>query len=263
MWKDNKRPTQYTNSRSSSMLNAVAIPKNLHHSQDIDFQAFPSDPYQCFGRAALRVISRFKLLYNRPNTPVAIYLHITDSKTCNCLVKLSGKLKLQLAAWKVFYPDGSWDESLTETTAHSFWIQVAVMLFESNAPESLIIGRLRYLSNCYSMYYRNILVPAKLHAVAVERLVWINSHQKQVKLIPTLRENHQKYQSNVQLISFLICSHFNIEPVVQHNSNIILLSNQTCTTQMSFLCQNQTFTTQIFKEYSIVVDTYYGHLISK
>ena len=73
-------------------------------------------------------------------------------------------------AVKVFYPNGSWENSLAKITVHSFQIQAAVMLFAAKVSESLIMDRLRYLSNCYIMYYCNTPVLAKLPTVAVERL---------------------------------------------------------------------------------------------
>ena len=43
------------------------------------------------------------------------------------------------------------------------------MLFTANALESAIMDQLRYLSNCYSMYYQNTPMLARIHAAAVEK----------------------------------------------------------------------------------------------
>ena len=143
--------------------------KNLQHGQEIDFQASPADPEWCFVRAAVRIIERFHLFCGRPNTPVALYQRNQNSQACDWLTKRSVESKLKLAAWKVFYPDGPLKDSLAKITCHSFRIQAAVALFTAKATESVIMGRLRYLSNCYSMYYRNTPMLAQLHAAAVEQ----------------------------------------------------------------------------------------------
>ena len=68
--------------------------KNLHHGQEIDFQASPKDPEWCFVRAALRIIARFKLFCGRPNTPVALYLRNSKSTTCDWLTKRGVEAKM-------------------------------------------------------------------------------------------------------------------------------------------------------------------------
>ena len=116
--------------------------KNLQYDQEIDFQVSSNNPQWCFVRAVLRIIARFKLIYGRPNTPVALYSRNPGSTTYDCLTKRGVKLKLQLAAWKVFYPDGTWDESFAKIFVHNFRVQAAVFLFEAKALESVIMGHL-------------------------------------------------------------------------------------------------------------------------
>ena len=142
--------------------------KNLQHGQEIDFQASPNNPKWCFVQAVLRIIARFKLFCSRPNTPVALYLRNPGSTTCDWLTKRGVESKLRLAAWKLFYPDGTWDKTLAKISVHSSRVQAAVFLFEAKASESVITGRLRHQSNCYSVYYCNTPMLAKLHAEAVE-----------------------------------------------------------------------------------------------
>ena len=88
--------------------------KNLQHSQEIDFQASPNAPEWCFVWAILWIIKRFNLFCGRPNTPVALYLHNPGSAACDWLTKRNVESKLRLAAWKVVYPDRTWDKSLAK-----------------------------------------------------------------------------------------------------------------------------------------------------
>lgn len=141
---------------------------NLQHGQEIDLQASPNDPEWCFVQAILQIIKRFDLFCGRPNTPVALYLRNPGSTTCDWLTKRNVESKLRLAAWKVFYPEGIWDKSLAKITVHSFRIWAVILLFKAKASEAVPKGQLRYLSNCYSVYYRNTPVLAKIHAEVVE-----------------------------------------------------------------------------------------------
>ena len=44
----------------------------------------------------------------------------------------------------------------------------AMLLFEANATNLVVMGRLQYLSQAFQMYYRNTPVLAKIHTRAVE-----------------------------------------------------------------------------------------------
>ena len=143
--------------------------KNLQHGQWIEFAVSPLTPTWCFVRAGLRVYNRFVELCNKPHTPVALYRRNLGSKKPTWLVKKSIESKLKFAAWKVFYPEEKLiSGSLAKITLHSIRIMAAILLFEAKATDLVVMGRLRYLSQGFQMYYRNIPVLAKIHARAIE-----------------------------------------------------------------------------------------------
>ena len=143
--------------------------KNLQHGEWIEFAGSPLEPTWCFVRAGLRVYKRFVELCNKPHTPVALYRRNLGSKKPTWLVKKSIESNLRFAAWKVFYPDEKYiSGSLAKITLHSIRIMAAMLLFEAKATDLMVMGRLRYLSTAFQMYYRNTPALAKIHARAME-----------------------------------------------------------------------------------------------
>ena len=120
-------------------------------------------------RAILRVYKRFVLLCNKPNTPVGLYRSIQKSSKATWLIKCNIKSKLKFAAWKVFYPNEEKNSgSLAKIALHSICIEAAMLLFEANATNLVVMGRLRYLSTAFQIYYWNTPALAKIHAIAIE-----------------------------------------------------------------------------------------------
>ena len=60
--------------------------------------------------------------------------------------------------------------SLPKITLNSIRIQAAMLLFEANASDIQVMGRLQYKLIAFQMYYRNTPVLARLHAKAMESL---------------------------------------------------------------------------------------------
>ena len=91
------------------------------------------------------------------------------SKRCTWLVKRGIKSAMRWAAWKVFYPEEEFIKgSLAKITLHSIRIEAAILLFRANATDIQVMGRLRYKSIAFQMYYRNTPALAKIHARAME-----------------------------------------------------------------------------------------------
>ena len=87
------------------------------------------------------------------------------------MVKRGIESKMQLAAWKVFYPkEKLMTGSLAKMTLHSICIEAAMLLFEADATDIQVMGRLRYKSIAFQMYYRNTPALARIHARAMESL---------------------------------------------------------------------------------------------
>ena len=78
---------------------------------------------------------------------------------------------MRMVAWKVFYPEEETVKgSLANITLHNICIEAAMLLFEANATDIQVMGRLRYQSIAFQMYYRNTPALAKIHAKAMESL---------------------------------------------------------------------------------------------
>ena len=109
----------------------------------------------CFCLAALRTYPRFVQLCNKPNTPIAVYKKNPKSRNCSWMVNRGIESKLRLAVWNVFYPkEKLMTGSLAKITLHSICIQAAMLLFEANALDIKVIGRLRYKS----IVFQNVLL---------------------------------------------------------------------------------------------------------
>ena len=100
-----------------------------------------------------------------------MYKRNPKSKRCSWMVKCGIENKMRLAAWKVFYPkEKLMSGSLAKITLHSIRIMAAMLLFEAKASDIIVMGRLRYKSIAFQMYYRNTPALARLHARAMESL---------------------------------------------------------------------------------------------
>ena len=90
---------------------------------------------------------RFVQLCNKPHTPVALYHRNLGSTGPTWLVKKNIKSKLKFAAWKVFNPEEKHKSgSLAKITLLSIRIMAAILLFEANATNLVVMDRLQYLS---------------------------------------------------------------------------------------------------------------------
>ena len=79
----------------------------------------------------------------KPNTSVVLYHRNPKSSKPTWFVKRSIKSKLKFAAWKVFYLDEKKiSGSLAKITLHSIRIEAAMLLFEANATNLVLMGRL-------------------------------------------------------------------------------------------------------------------------
>ena len=79
-------------------------------------------------------------------------------------------MKLQIAAWKVYYPDcPTLKKCPAKITLHNHQIEAAMILFMQNASNTNVMGRLRYKSTRFRMYHRNVPALAALHARAITK----------------------------------------------------------------------------------------------
>ena len=127
------------------------------------------NPKFCFFQARLRIYRRFVLLCDKPNTLVAVYRKNAKSRGATWPVKRGIESKLQMAAWKVLYPrETKIKGSLANITPYSIYFEAVMLLFEANATNIQVMGRLQYKSIAFQMYYRNTPVLAQIHTKAME-----------------------------------------------------------------------------------------------
>ena len=59
---------------------------------------------------------------------------------------------------------------MVKVTLHSIRIEAAMLLFEADTTDIQVMGRLRYKSIAFQMYYCNTPAVSKIHAKAIESL---------------------------------------------------------------------------------------------
>ena len=100
------------------------------------------------------------------NTPVAIYIEIKNGEKKTCFIDdIHIKSILKEAAQKVY--DITNKEDLSKFTAHSIRVGACVLLHAQNISSEDIKFRLRWRSDSFRMYLRNIIQLAERHRDAV------------------------------------------------------------------------------------------------
>ena len=141
--------------------------KNGNHGEEIEFQK-SNDKNKCALRAAYSIASRFVRLKANRKHPLAIYKKNRGSRKYSYLIRKGVEKKLQIAAWKTHYTEcETLKESPAKITLHSVRILAAVILFADGATDSILMGRLRYKSDKFRIYYRNVPALSAVHSRAV------------------------------------------------------------------------------------------------
>ncbi len=117
------------------------------------------------------------------------------SKKPSYLLKRGVELKLQTAAWKIYYPEcETLSKSPAKVTLRSIRIGAAMILFAKRWDDTNIMGRLRYKSTRFRMYHRNVPALAAPHAKAV-----IESAINQYKNFNYISDDKDKDDKDVDL----------------------------------------------------------------
>ena len=141
--------------------------KNGNHGEEIKFQK-SNDRNKCALRAAYSIACRFVRLKADRKYPLAIYKKNRGSRKHSYLIRKGVEKKLQIAAWKTHYTEcKTLKESPAKITLHSVRILAAVILFADGATDSILMGRLRYKSDKFRIYYRNVPALSAMHSRAV------------------------------------------------------------------------------------------------
>ena len=80
-------------------------------------------------------------------------------------------------------------DSLAKITLHSIRIEAVMLLFEADASDIQVIGRLQYKSIAFQMYYPNTPALARLHARAMESS---DNYQS----APAILTNHEHFKED-------------------------------------------------------------------
>ena len=140
--------------------------KNNDNGQIISYTEDKNDPNFCYVKAAKRIRNR-AIKYKLPkNMPLAIFFDKTKNKTVY-LNDSHINTVLREAATKVYKI--SKKEDLDKFTSHSIRVGACVLLHSQNITTEDIKFRLRWRSDSYRMYLRNVIELAERHKNAVSK----------------------------------------------------------------------------------------------
>ena len=101
------------------------------------------------------------------NYPLAVYKRNANSKSYSFFVARGVQEILQLAGWKVYYPDVPKKDADVRFTCHSIRIGACALLYSQNASKDTIQSRLRWLSDNWKRYICHIPAVAAIQKKAV------------------------------------------------------------------------------------------------
>ena len=139
--------------------------KNNDNGQIISYMEDNQDPTFCYVKAAKRIRNR-ALKYKISSTmPIAIYKDITKSNKTVYINDEHIKMILREAAKNVYKI--SKKDDLDKFTSHSIRVGACVLLHAQNVSTEDIKFRLRWRSDSFRMYLRNVIELAERHKDAV------------------------------------------------------------------------------------------------
>ena len=168
--KDNKR-LNHSSDRQISHANMINVKwrfqKNNDNGQIISYVEDNKNPVFCYVRAAKRIRARAITLQHPHDKPLAIF---RDNKKTHNIIYIDDihiKNVLQEAAKSVY--NISKKEDLQRFSSHSIRVGACVLLHSQNISTEDIKFRLRWRSDAFRMYLRNITQLAERHRDAVAR----------------------------------------------------------------------------------------------
>ena len=139
--------------------------KNGQNGQIITFASNPTDTTMCPVRAAVRICQRAAHFGVPANFPIGVARAVVVSQTYRFITNDDLKTHFQQAAAKVYNITNK--QALTLWTAHSIRVGAAVLLQEMGKSADFIQQRLRWLSDAYKVYLRNLPQLALEHNTVV------------------------------------------------------------------------------------------------
>ena len=139
--------------------------KNNDNGQVISYVEDKEDPIHCYVRAAKRIRQRAIRLRQARDKPIAIFRNNVQNIKTTYIDDIHIKTILQEAAGAVH--NVTKKEELQRFTSHSIRVGACVLLHSQNISTEDIKFRLRWRSDSFKMYLRNIIQLAEMHKNAV------------------------------------------------------------------------------------------------
>lgn len=138
--------------------------KNNQNGQKITYARNNKNILMCPVQAAINIVKRANRLKIGENTPLAVFVHITPKgkKSLQCVTDSQVVVALQEAAKKV-YGLTKYQE-IKRFTCHSIRVGACVLLHTQGTPDTVIKLRLRWRSNYFLDYLRNMPDLAVMHS---------------------------------------------------------------------------------------------------
>ena len=171
-----RQDSRHARGRATQVDTRWRFQKNGDNGQEISYVKDTNNPHRCYVAAAQSVVSRAKRLDVEPSRPLAVYAvypkppakqsikevkYITDVEI-NQVVREAAK-----AVYSIKCP-----KKLAKFSSHSFQVGACVILHAAGKDPEYIKFRLRWRSDSYRMYLRNIPELARQHLEALSTTLY-------------------------------------------------------------------------------------------
>ena len=141
--------------------------KNNDNGQVISYVEDKENPIHCYVRAAKRIRRRAICLHQEENKPIAIFCKHAKGSKIDYIDDIHINKVLQEAANAVHHVTKK--DELSRFTTHSIRVGACVLLHSQQVSKEDIQFRLRWRSDSFKMYLRNIIPLAEMHKNAVAK----------------------------------------------------------------------------------------------
>lgn len=147
--------------------------KNDNHGEKRKFARNDEKPHLCFIRAMMRIIQRFiRLIGWNFDLPLSVYYSPETGETLN-ITSAEIEHEMQLAAIRVYELDPTKKdhlEMIKKWTAHSLRVGACVLLYTSGFSDTEIKFLLRWKSDSFRDYLRNLAFTARKQNSAINAM---------------------------------------------------------------------------------------------
>ena len=168
-----KRPVLFTPSLDQSTVVFVSTrwryQKNGDNGQIITYARNLDNPELCYISAVIRILARAQRLDIKPDCPIAVAMAGKKNLSPCFITSTSVASHLQAAAKEVHHISSKKD--LARFSTHSFRVGACVLLHTNGKLPVYIKLRLRWRSDSYKDYLRDVAMLATEHAAVIHRAV--------------------------------------------------------------------------------------------